>query len=182
MSNSKRTASIMAMALLAVAYFVMPPPAEAASIEDSVEISALLTDAKTESLELKSDALEMESFTRSKLRWESHATAITRIKEHVNKVGELVTKLNEARHTGSPWQQDAIGRITPLLKELAANTESTIEHLNNNRDRLHTTEYKNYVVANYDLSKDLAALIGDFVDYGKAKEKFETLQQKLETR
>ncbi|HYM11387.1 MAG TPA: hypothetical protein VEU62_11680 [Bryobacterales bacterium] len=181
MSNSKRTASMVAMALLVVAYFVMPPPAKAASIEDSVQISKLLADAKTESVELKHDALEMESFTRSKLSWESHATAITRIKGHINKVGELVTQLNDARHAGSPWQQDAIDRITPLLRELAANTESTIEHLNNNRNRLHTTEYKNYVVANYDLASDLAALIGDFVDYGKAKEKFETLQQKLET-
>lgn len=38
-------------------------------------------------VELKHDALETDSSTRSNLVWESHAIAITQIKEHVNKVG-----------------------------------------------------------------------------------------------
>lgn len=122
----------------------------------------------------------METFTRSKLSWQSHAQQLSLIKEHVNKCGEVVQTLNDAKGEGSPWQQTAIERVTPLLSEMAKNIEGTIEHLNNNQSRVHLAPFKDYVVANYDLANQLAALINDFVDYGKSKDKFENLGDKLE--
>jgi len=150
------------------------------SIGDSEEINKLLHDAKTEAVELKNDAHMMESFTRSRLSWHSHAQQLALIKEHVNKCGEVAQKLNDAKGEGSPWQQTAIERVTPLLSELAKNIEGTIEHLNNNQSRVHFQPFNDYVVANYDLANQLAALISDFVDYGKSKKRFESLGDKLE--
>jgi len=55
-----------------------------------------------------------------------------------------------------------------------------IEHLDANKTRLHTAEYKEYLTANYEVSKELSALITDFVGYAKHKNKFEHLTNKLE--
>ena len=70
--------------------------------------------------------------------------------------------------------------MNPLLKELADNTELTITKLNDNPNRIQMPSYKSYVAAYYDLAADLAGMIGDFVDYGKTKAKFEALTRKLE--
>lgn len=182
MNSYKKIVFVAILGLLVGGYLMITPALGAVdkSTLDSDEMSKLLSQAKTEALELKMDAEKMESFARTKLSWESHATAVELVKEHVNAVGRLVVKLNETRNTGSPWQQQAVDQITPLLKELASNTTATIEHLNNNKNRLHTPEYKEYLVMNYDLASELSALIVDFVDYGKTKAKFENLTNKLE--
>lgn len=165
---------MLAITTIGVAQAFAAPPT------DSEEINTLLNDAKAEAVQLKQDAQVMETFTRSKLSWRTHAQQITLIKEHVNKTGELAQKLNDAKETGSPWQQTAIERVTPLLGELAKNVEGTIEHLNNNPSHVQMQPFKDYVTANYDLANQLAALITDFVDYGKSKDKFESLGDKLE--
>jgi hypothetical protein len=101
------------------------------------------------------------------------------IKERVNNTGKLLTKLKDAEASGAAWQRTPIQRIEPLLKELAANTESTINYLNENPSKTHFTELRDYVKANYELATDLEALIRDFVNYGEAKEKFERLGRKV---
>ena len=58
-------------------------------------------------------------------------------------------------------------------------TYAVIEHLNG--DKKHSfAEYKDYLEANADYSADLAKMIGDFVDYGKTKQRVEKLGGKLE--
>jgi hypothetical protein len=88
--------------------------------------------------------------------------------------------LRDARESGSPWQQEAIDRVNPLLQELANNLEATIDHLNNNKSALFAAPYPEYVQTNADLAAELHFMISDFVDYGKTKQKFQNLQQKLE--
>ncbi len=147
---------------------------------DSAEVSNLLKEAKASAAEMQRDAHEMQSFTRSKVSWQGHAQQINRIKEHINKVGKTLTQLNDARRDASRWQQESIDRIGPMLKELATNTESIIEHLNKNPQHLADPNYTEYLTSNAELATDLSALIRDFVDYGDTKEKFEGLQHKLE--
>jgi hypothetical protein len=147
---------------------------------DSAKISKLLQDAKVSAVELKHDADVMERYTRSKVSWQSHAQQISLIREHINKVGKVLARMNEARPGASRWQQESIDRIGPMLKELASNTDSIIEHLNKNPQHLSDPNYTEYLTSNADLAADLSALIVDSVDYGNTKEKFEGLQQKLE--
>jgi hypothetical protein len=40
---------------------------------------------------------------------------------------------------------------------------------------VHSTHYKEYVQANHDQASTLAALVSDFVEYGKTKNKMEEL-------
>ena len=155
-------------------------PASAASGPDSEQVSKLLSEAKRMALQLKDDAVAMEGFTRMNVSWESHAVAINQNKDHVNALVNHEAKLKEAKNTASPWQKAAIDRIVPYLDELEGYTFAVIERINDQPKRLFTDEYKDFLAANADYSTDLAAMISDFVDYGKTRDRLERLANKLE--
>lgn len=154
---------------------------KAAEPPDSEQVSKLLSEAKTLAVQVKEDASTMESFTRMNVSWESHALAISQMREHMNELGRQVAKLKDAREGASPWQKTAIDRINPYLDELGGYTSAVIEHVSGTAK--HTPEeYKDYLEANADYSADLAAMIADFVNYGKTKHRMERLSNKLEFR
>jgi hypothetical protein len=148
--------------------------------KDSKEVSAILEEVKSEAIQLSHDADELKSFTHSTLTWHSHVVKIEEIKRHVNNAGKSLSELDSARAEASPWQQQAIDRINPLLRELASNVTTTIEHLNQKPNLLQTSPYVDYVAANYDLASNLAELVSDYVEYGKSKAKSAELAERLE--
>jgi hypothetical protein len=180
MNQRKSIAFMGIVGLLLAAFLAAPSTIKAADVPDSEQVSSLLSEAKTMAFQLKEDAETMESYTRSNVSWESHATAISRVKEHVNAMGRQVAKLNDAKGSASPWQKTAIDRINPFLQELAGYTEAAIEHLNKRPKLLTTPDYKDYLEANADYAGDLASMVGDFVDYGKTKQRLQRLTDKLE--
>ena len=178
----RKARCVLGLALLAAASLYLLPALQAADnpVPDSPEVSGLLTRAKEHAAQLTRDADVMKSFAWQDMSTEIHSQQITVIKEHTNNLGKVLQQLDDQHQMASPWQQEAIERITPLAKELASNIEMTIEHINNNQNRLHTPEYKDYLSANYELSSGLSALIADFVSYGKNKANYERLGSKLE--
>jgi hypothetical protein len=171
--------SIAMMGSLLAGLLMASPIVSAADVQDSEQVSKLLSEAKTQAFQIKEDAQTMESFTRMNVSMQSHAAVINQIRDHVNALGRQVTKLKDARASASPWQKTAIDRINPFLDELGGYTAAVIEHING--ERKHTIdEYKDYLEANVDYATDLAAMIGDFVDYGKTKQRMERLAAKLE--
>ena len=88
--------------------------------------------------------------------------------------------MHDARSEGSPWQQDALDQITPLLKEMADSVEASIRHLNDNPNRVHMPEYKAYLRSHYDYAASLSKMISDHVQYDKAKAKYTQLEAELE--
>jgi hypothetical protein len=176
-----RAVSLTTLTLLLAALSVLPALRAADIPGDSKGVSDLLSQAKTQAIQLKNDAADMESFTLSTLSWQSHAAKITEIKEHVNAVGKTVSKLNQAKDTASPWQKTAIERVNPVMGELAMNVEATINHLNKEQGRLlNTQEHKDYLKSSAELATRMASVVSDFVDYGQTKAKFEELSHKLE--
>jgi hypothetical protein len=148
--------------------------------QDSDKVSTLLSEAKTQAYQLSVDAATMESYTRSNLSWETHGAAVTQMRDHINAAGRTLTQLEEARKGASSWQATAIDRIRPLLKEIASNTQTVINYLNENPKRLFVAEYKDHIEANSDVAGQLSAMITDFVDYGNTKERLRRLSAKLE--
>lgn len=144
----------------------------------SADVTGLFQEAARSASQLRRDTNQMAAFSKSRLSWESHAQQINQIKEHINNTGKIVADLHDARDSAAAWQQEAIDRVTPLLEEIASNTESVINHLN---DRQHTwhPEYQEYLKSNAELAADLSTLIGDYIDYDSAKARTQELQQKL---
>lgn len=168
------------LVLLPAGFLLAFSAVNAAEVPDSEQVSKLLSEAKTMAFQVKEDAVAMESFTRMDVSWQTHAAAINQIKDHVNALGRQVAKLQEAKPEASPWQKAAIDRIVPFLDELGGYTYAVIEHINEQPKRLFTPEYKDFLEANADYSGDLAAMIADYVNYGRTKERLQQLTEKLE--
>lgn len=172
-------ASSLVMTML-MGWITFSPAAKAASEVESEQVSKILSDAKMQAFQLKEDAEQLETFSRATGSWASHVEAINKIKENVNAMGRLLAKLQENRNNAALWQRTAIDRVTPIAKELAANTTTAIEHLNKTPERLTTPTYQNYLEAIADSASNLASTIAEFVDYGKTKQRLDRLVRVLE--
>lgn len=168
------------LAFLAVALLSLAPAvASARSVGDSEEVSGFLAEAKTEALQLQKSTEEMNSFVHSRMSWQTEAAKIAEIKQHFNKLGELVIKMNNAE-APSPWQRRAIREVTPIVEELSTYITMTIYHLGENPDRLIFTSFEEYVAANAGLASDIAQLLSDYVEYGQAKQDVDELSFELQ--
>jgi hypothetical protein len=147
---------------------------------DSSKVNDLLKEARTHAVLAEDDAQTLEGYTRSKLSLQSHATRVHEMREHANDLIRDFNRINSIRAEASPWQQEAIDRINPLLQEMAAHLNATINHLNDNQNRIHMPQYQEYVHANRELMTKTARLISEFSDYSEAKTMANELEKKLE--
>jgi CHASE3 domain sensor protein len=145
----------------------------------AADVTALFQEARSTATQLNRDAATMESFTRSNLSWQSHNAQIARIKDHINKAGSILSQMQAARGDAQPWHQDAIDGITLELKQLASNTESIINHLNENPKHLKDPTYVQYLRSNAQSASELAAAVGNVVDYDRTRTKMEELDAKV---
>jgi hypothetical protein len=166
-----RTLEAVTLTVFAVGYLMIPTVVKADN-PDSADITKLLTDTRVVATQLKVDSGKMDSFTRSKLSWQSYAAKLDTIKGHINNAGQRLAKLKDAESTGSPWQQTTIKRTEPLLQELADNLTATINHLSENQNKVHFPPFTDYVKANYAMSIDLEEMLRASIDYGTDKAKF----------
>ncbi len=150
-----------------------------AQVKDSEAIMSTLQEVRSHAALAQDDAATLEAYARSPMSWESHARQLNLIKEHANDLLSDFNKLTSLRAEGSPWQQQAIDGIDPLLRDMAAHLTSTIQHLNDNKSQIQMKAYKDLVRANLDLMTRAHESISDFVDYGTAKAKADDLEQKL---
>lgn len=149
----------------------------AAPTTDSAAITTALGEARAHAALAEDDAMTLESYTRSPLSWQSHAIRLNSMKQHVNNLIEDVNHLTSLRAEGSTWQQEAIDRIDPLLKEIADHLTRTIEHLNDNQSHIQMQPFRDYVHLNRELISKAHNMISDFVEYGEAKAKADAIER-----
>ncbi|HVT98928.1 MAG TPA: hypothetical protein VHE33_15590 [Acidobacteriaceae bacterium] len=164
---------------VATLLLALAPLLRAESVDDSREITQLLSQAKATATLVTHDAETLESYTRSRISWQTHARQLERMRGHTNELIEDVRELSALRSQGSPWQQEAIDRINPMLKDMADHLTATIEHLNDNRSSIHFQPYQDYARGNRIFADKTLVAIRDFVDYGEARAAADSLEQKL---
>lgn|SRR5215469_4865130 len=160
--------------------FAMGSTLAKAQAKDSMEINKLLADAKMHAALAEYDSDTLYTFANSEIPWEAHASQIRTISERVNDLCKVVNQLNSVRSQGSQWQQVAIDRINPLLRNMADNLNAAIKELNDHKERLQMPEYRDYLRANSYLANRTATVISDFVEYSRAGAQSEHIQRKLE--
>jgi hypothetical protein len=148
--------------------------------DENPEVSRLLEDARAKAAVLSRDADEMEALTRSAVSWQTHASMLDTMKEDVNELARDVERLTAARDKASPWQQQAIDRMLPMMRELAANTTAAINHLKEQPSRPTSPSYVEYLRQNAETSRELSDMISSFVQYGQTRAKLQRLEQRLE--
>ncbi len=163
-----------------VALFCLVFATSALAQKDSDEISTLLSQARTQAWQAAQDADTLQSYTMSPMAWESHAAQLRLIQDRVNALAKTTQQLNDLRPQGSQWQQAAIERINPLLRDMDEALSATITALNDHPERVNMPSYREYVHANYDVCEGAATVISDFVAYGKSKGTSVSLREKLD--
>jgi hypothetical protein len=152
-----------------------------AARQDSDQLTQLLSQARDEAAQLAKDADETESLIRTQASWETHAAMLDSVKEHVNSMARLIDKLTTARTSGSELQEQAVDRILPLLRELAANTSAAINYLNQNKSRPLAPSYAEYLRDNSETAHQLQSTISSLLEYEQTMTRMEKVRNKLET-
>jgi hypothetical protein len=165
--------AVLAVALLSFA----PMLASARVTKDSPEFSGFLAQARSEAVQVQRISEEMYTF--SNISWQTQAAKLDELKTHVNKLGEFVVSMNKAE-APSPWQQNAISELTPLVQELAGNVTMAVYHLDATRDTYGFSSFPEYVAANAELAPEITQMISDYVAYDEAKQKAKETADELQ--
>lgn len=146
---------------------------------DSKAITDLFMETKEHAVLAETDAMTLESYTLSRVSWESYAKRLNEMRQHAIDLTNDFNQLSALRDEGSPWQQGAIDRANPMLQEMANSLTATIKHFNDNKNRIEMPPFPDYVKANRVLMTRTANLISDVVEYSEAKAKANLLEQAL---
>jgi hypothetical protein len=147
---------------------------------ENQDVRNLLSLAAQQSAALDYDADQMQSLLRSDVSWQTHATLLATVKEHVNQLGHTIAKLEAERSEASTWQQKGVDRVLPLLRELAENTTAAINHLNKNQTRPVSGYYADYLDENAETAHDLNRIITATIEYGHIRGKLEKLEEQIQ--
>jgi hypothetical protein len=176
------TREVLCSLILGIVCVVIPSTSYAQATSDNPSVTAQLNDAKTIVAKIKRDAVQMESYAqKTGLSWQTHATALEKIKGDVNELQQNMRGLQSHRTVASPWQQEAIDRITGLANDLATNMNASIARLNKSQSRPTAPPYPEYLKANTRIASDLADEINATIDYGQNKAKLDSLGQQLDS-
>lgn len=169
MNAYKSIARTAGVALL-VAGFLGAPRAAKADGVDSLQRMKLLADAKTMAVQAKEDAATMQAFGQLDIKWEAHAGAVAKMREHVVAMNEQVAQLNAAEATAEPWEQGVIQRIEPYMTALAADNEAAMDKFDEHPSLFGTRASNAYLEANVDSATHLSALVVNFVENGTLRQ------------
>jgi hypothetical protein len=176
------TRKVLCSLVLGVVCVVIPSTSYAQGTSDNASVTAQLNDAKTIVAKIKRDAVQMESYAQNAgLSWQTHSTALEKIKADVNTLQQNMRGLQSHRTVSSPWQQEAIDRITGLANDLATNMNASIDRLSKSKSRPTAPPYPEYLKANTRMASDLADEIAATIDYGQNKAKLGSLGQRLDS-
>ena len=147
---------------------------------ENQDVRSLLSLAAQQSAALDYDADQMQGLLRSDVSWQTHATQLSAVKEHVNQLSRTIAKLQAQRGEASTWQQRGIDRLLPLLRELVENTTDAINHLNKNQIRPVSGNYAEYLDDNADMAHQLNQVISATVQYAHTRTKLEKLEEQIQ--
>ena len=162
-----------------LALFLSSPLIASAQNADSKKISNLFAEVKEHSTLAQADAEVLEAYTRSGTSWQHHADQLRMMKEQVNDLLADYGEMARIREQGSPWQQEAIDQLRPVLKGMADHLNATIQHQRENPTHVKMRSYIDYVRDNSEYATRASSLIHDIVDYGAARSAAEALEQRL---
>jgi signal transduction histidine kinase len=178
----------MIVALAAIAFFgtgsvfASPPaPSPESSTYLSGRASTLLVQIQAEAARLRRNAGTLETFASNpQYSWQSHADYLNTVKSHINAVGERTAELQRIQHAVLPWQQQAITEVTSHASQVANSTQAAILYLSENKHWLFVPEYRDHVTTIADSSRNMKQTVDKFLDYERAQQKFQQLQNELE--
>src|SRR6266566_1904170 len=158
----------IASALLIASSFSMAQVA-GAKIDSVTAARETLKDIEESAFAATDEAEHLEQFIANPANSpETHFDKLMAIREDVNRMGRDIGSLEAERDSLAPWEQRALDKTLPLLKETAANTKNAIEYLNENRTHLWADNYREYANHISRDSEQITKTLKDYLKYAKA--------------
>lgn len=137
------------------------------------EMHSIAANTSSEAEHLRMDA------SNAALSSDSHLSPLWTLKTDINTMGKEIATLEAERDTLQPWEQQAIGKVEPLLKEAATNTEEAIEFFNNNHNFLWSPQYRAYAERVKKDSDQIAKTLKNYLKYEKVQNQEEQLRNTI---
>lgn len=156
--------------------------ARTSTLEMEKPITAELKELRGLMNELNRDAHPLQTLVHSGYHWESHASQLNQIKDHVNRLGNQLESLQNMRFSAASWQQEAIDSVAPVAVEVADRTNAAIEHLNENQQHLWAPQYVDHLRTIPVLCNQMRGLVDNHLKIADAREKVQDIQGELAGR
>jgi hypothetical protein len=169
-SITGRSFLMAALIALPAASFAATRPTAAA--REDVQTMELMKDLDTAAGDAADQASMLESATfSSNTSWEVHAQKLQALKDDVNEIGRIVSRLDEMRGTLSPADVDGLDRALALVKDMAANSQSAIQFLNADQQNFWMPAYRKNVTNLVSESAQLSSVVNRAIAHDKARAK-----------
>jgi hypothetical protein len=163
-SISITSAMLITLSLpLAHAGVGMPGTITVADLAKETLAKKTLKRAQASAAVVAGEADELRRVSNSMCSPDWHVDKLTALKGEVNRMGEEVSSLRAERDSISPWEQQAVDDVLPLLQATAANTESAIEYFNENSDHLWMESYRDYADRVWEGSDQIAKILKNYL-------------------
>lgn len=169
-------AAIGSMVAIATPTFAKPAPAADSNGSPRLMLEELRSVAANTADE--ADHLRMDA-NNSALSSDSHLSPLWTLKQDINTMGKEIATLEAERDTLQPWEQQAVDKVQPLLKEAATNAEEAIEYFNNNHNFLWSPEYRGYAEKVKKDSAQIAKTLKNYLKYEKVQKEEEQLRDTI---
>ena len=170
--KSMTTSTLLAIALSAL------PAASFAATNQSAEI---MKDLEARAGDAADQAAEIQaSVFSSNTSWEVHADKLQAMKDDVNDMSRLLSRLDEMRAQLGPEDREVVDRASALLKEMAANTTTAVQYLNTDQQNFWTPSYRKSVENLVNESNQLSAALNHVIALDKTRTREKHLEKSLE--
>lgn len=146
------------------------------------KIDNMLAEFESLAIETREEARWLESTRRASVSWQSHSQYLGNMREHVNAMGKLLSKLEASKPQATILQEKAIAAARPHLETLAKQVEKAIDWLNGDRSIIARADYKNNLHEIWMSSDQLYKDMDTIIDYHEAHLRMHELSEAPTTR
>ena len=135
------TSAAVLMAASVNAAYAAPKAVDQLSAKDAKAAEATLKMMDQQIAEIADNAFVMNQTIDRTDDSEFQADSLADLRDQVNKVGQEIAVIEAERASLPQWQTDAVGQITPVLQDVAAETTQAINTFQADKGRLFASDY-----------------------------------------
>ena len=154
---------------------IVPPMGEISQVS---KIDDMLAQFESKAIETRRDAAMLESKRRTKqLSWQTHADKLSVMKQHINEMGKMLSELEAMKPKATLFQEKAIEAARPHLEDLAQRVQKAITWVNEDRNSISKTEYRDNLHGIWVSSDALYKDVDTVIDYHEARMRLHELAE-----
>ena len=135
------TSAAVLMAASVNAAYAAPKAVDQLSAKDAKAAEATLKMMDQQIAAIADNAFVMNQTIDRTDDSEFQADSLADLRDQVNKVGQEIAVIEAERASLPQWQTDAVGQITPVLQDVAAETTQAINTFQADKGRLFASDY-----------------------------------------